>query len=195
MKNIRVAGVSWAILVLAVAAVAQKPQDFPKVELNGGLEAQMLSLGRSGNGHRPDINSAIKITNTGTSTAFIMFYGEPSAIDNAGVKFDRFKSLSGVAYCSTIPAGLCVGLPRLNEQLLFPMRGYTEIDPGKAVTLHLTIGTLAFDSKGDQISVTAQMAYRLVADMDKDAQLTEAQQFKTMRIGSLSFEPMTVTEK
>lgn len=180
---------SWAILALAVSAVAQKPQDFPKVELNGGLEAQMLSLGRSGNGHRPDLNSAIKITNAGKNTAFIMFYGEPSAIDDAGVKFDRFKSLSGVAYCTTNPSGLCVGLPRLDEHNLFPLRGYTEIDPGKSVTLHLTLSTNAFDSKGDQISVTAQMAYRLVADMDKDAQLTDAQQFKTVRIGTLSFDP------
>jgi hypothetical protein len=39
------------------------------------------------------------------------------------------------------------------------------------------------------------MAYRLVADMDKDAQLTEAQQFKAVRVGSLSFDPAPVTEK
>jgi len=195
MKTTRFAAVLLAVLVLSVAAVAQKPQENPTVQLNGGLEAQILSLGRSNKGYRIDLNAAIKITNTGKDTAFIMFYGAPSAFDSAGTKFENFDSLTGVAYCGTNPPGLCVGLPRYNEAYLFPLRGYTQIDPGRSVTLHLTLWEHGLQSKGDQASVSAQMAYRIVSDLTKDADLTDEQQFKQVRIGNLSFEPTTISEK
>jgi addiction module HigA family antidote len=44
MKSKRVLFASWGVVVLAVAAVAQKPRN-PKATLNGGLEAEITSVG------------------------------------------------------------------------------------------------------------------------------------------------------
>ena len=136
MKPLKFAALSWAALVLAVAAIAPKAPGFPKsrAERRPG-SANAFARQERKTGTAPISIPQSRSRTPGKNTAFIMFYGEPSAIDNAGVKFDRFKSLSGVAYCTTNPSGLCVGLPRLDEHNLFPLRGYTEIDPGKSVTL------------------------------------------------------------
>jgi hypothetical protein len=43
--------------------------------------------------------------------------------------------------------------------------------------------------------VGAGMAYRLVKDLNSNAQLDEKQKLKRVRFGSISFEPLTVTDK
>ncbi len=61
MKPKRVVLACWAVVALAVAAVAQKPAENPTVQLNGGLEAQILSLGRSNKGFRISTTSPTQI--------------------------------------------------------------------------------------------------------------------------------------
>ena len=85
----------------------------------------------------PTLTMSIKITNKGKSTAFLLLYGEPSMIDDAGGKFD-IRSVTGVAYCpgpqSNPPSiRLCVGIPRTDSNTFSP-RGYTQIDPDRSIT-------------------------------------------------------------
>jgi hypothetical protein len=80
-------------LCLVVACAAASAQnnpptvkfevDVPAVNLNGGLNAQLLFLGRvpSGFGGRPLLTSAVKISNPGKDYAFLIFYDIASAID------------------------------------------------------------------------------------------------------------------
>lgn len=180
-------------VLLALAAAGQKADENRTVQLNGGLQAQILSLGRDSSTPRPVLTAAIKISNTGQNHAFVMLYGEPSAIDDAGGKFEPAPgAVSGIAYCGVVPAGLCVGMPRPDDHL-YPLEGYTEIDPGKSITMHLTLFSQA--SKGDRVSISASMAYRLVSDPVKDADLSDKEKLKLLKRGTLSFEPLKVTEK
>jgi hypothetical protein len=85
------------------AAAQDKPaatfsSDVIAVTLNGGLRAQLMSVGRD-TGARPTINAAVKITNSGKDYAFLMFYGSLSAIDDAGLKFEPpGDAVTGVGY-------------------------------------------------------------------------------------------------
>ena len=98
------------------------------VTLNGGLQAQMLSLGRDSSGGRPVVTAAVQITNAGKNYVRLMFYDAPSAIDDTGVKFDGDVSggVSGAAWCRIRPAERCIGIPEAVSA--FPLQGYTEID-------------------------------------------------------------------
>jgi len=82
-----------ASCVLLVATAAA--QEAPTVELNGGMQAQLLSLGRKGYG----VTAAFKIANKGQDHVFLLPFGAPSAIDDAGVRFDVMQAVNGVAFC------------------------------------------------------------------------------------------------
>jgi hypothetical protein len=195
MNSKRVAAASLAVVVLAVAAVAQTP-DNPKAQLNGGLEAEITSTGmntRSPN--YPQVTMSMKIANTGKATAFLLLYGEPSLIDDAGTQYG-FKRLGGVAYCqgplTNPPNKLCVGIPHVDQNFFSP-RGYTEIDPGRAITV--TFQFQGTGKSGTIVTFSAEMAYRLVTDLDKDNESSDTDKMKQTRFGTLSFEPMTIKEK
>jgi len=178
------------IFVLAAAA-----QENRTVALNGGLQAQMLSLGRTTSG-RPVITAAVKITNTGKDNVFLMFYGSISAVDEAGNKFDPpGDAVSGIGYCNTEPAERCIGKP--NGSPFFPFQSYTVMDPGKSVTAHFRLVDLRGAQSAGKVSLSAQFAYRLVkeTDMDKEADVPDAQKLRQIRTGNMSFEPLAVTEK
>jgi hypothetical protein len=75
---------------------------------------------------------------------FILLFGEPSAFDDAGGHYGIISEVAGAAYCpgpQTNPPSfrLCVGKPRVDNQYLFPLDGYTEIEPGQAATVHYTL--------------------------------------------------------
>jgi hypothetical protein len=184
-----------SVSVLAVFAAAG--QDNRTVDLNGGLRAQVLSVGRDSSGFRPVVTAAVKITNTGKDYVFLMFYGTLSAIDDSGVKFDgdRGDAVAGVARCQTVPPERCIGIP--DGSSAFPLRSYTTIDPGRSVTVHFKLMTPTPVSKGEHVSLAAEMGYRLVkeADLAKDADLSDAQKIKQVRSGNMSFEPLPVSEK
>lgn len=174
-------------LLLTAAAACQSTT----VELNGGLQAQIISMGRD----RGSLTVAVKITNTGKDHAFMLLFGEPSAFDDAGGRFSIVRGVTGVAYCpgpQTNPPStrLCVGLPRVDGNL-FPLQGYTEIDPGKSVIAHFSFN--GGGDKGEHISLSAEMAYRFVkeADLAQDADVPDQRKLKTLRFGTLSFEPVS----
>jgi hypothetical protein len=182
-----------AAFLLVVAAAAQKSDDNPTVELNGGMTAQLLTLGRDSSGVRPVVTAAVKITNTGKNYVLLMIYGAPSAIDDGGVKFDGDISggVSGIAWCQTRPAERCIGIPEATSA--FALQNYTEIDPERSVTIHFKMQTPSLTSKGKRVSVSAEIAYRLVSDLTKD-DVSDAQKLKQVRKGNLSFEPVSVTD-
>ena len=74
------------------------------------------------------------------------------------------------------------------------MQNYTEIDPGRSITVHFKMKTPSPASKGKRISIAAQIAYRLVNDPGKDADLSDSQKLRQVRKGNLSFEPVIVTD-
>src|ERR1017187_7488045 len=82
-------------LLLVAAASAQEK---PTVELNGGLEAQLLALGRNSKGSRPVLTAAVKITNKGQDNVFLLLFGPVSAVDDAGGHFDSVEDINRVAY-------------------------------------------------------------------------------------------------
>ncbi len=188
-------------LLIVVAAGAQKVEAIPTVELNGGMQAQILSLGRDTKSMgRPMLTATVKIANNGKDYVSLLLFGSLSAVDNAGGRFDVVRSVAGVAYCpgpQTNPPStrLCVGIPRVEDQYLFPLRGYSEIDPGKAITIHFALSSSSPVSKGDKISLSVEMAYRLVSDLTTDADVPDKQKLKLLRFSTLSFEPVAVTEK
>jgi hypothetical protein len=70
--------------LLASYVLLAAAQETPTVELNAGMQAQLLSLGRQGYG----LTAAVKITNKGQDHVFLLLFGAPSAVDDAGVRFD-----------------------------------------------------------------------------------------------------------
>ena len=46
--------------------------------------------------------------------------------------------------------------------------------------------------KGDRVSVSAEMAFRVEKDIEKDADVPDKQKLKLVRFGNVSFEPLTV---
>ncbi|MDP9128349.1 MAG: hypothetical protein M3N08_08850 [Pseudomonadota bacterium] len=134
---------------------------------------------------------AMKITNESKDAdAFIPLYGEPSAFDDAGGRWNIVQAVTGVAYCPgpiTSPPTfrLCVGVPHVDAQYFFPMQGYTDIQPGQSVTVHYQF--TGGGEKGERISLAHDLAYRF-ATAEKDAAMTDAQKQKALRFGSLSYE-------
>jgi len=192
MKPKRVALASWAVVVLAAAAVAQKPPENPTVDLNGGLQAQIISVGV--NPKLPSLTMSIKISNKGKSTAFLLLYGEPSMIDDAGGKFD-IRTVTGVAYCPGLTGvPLCVGIPRADSNNTFSPRGYTQIDPDRSITATFwAIGES--NITGTNLIFSENIGYRLVNDPAKDADLSDAEKLKQVQLGTLSFPPVAINQK
>src|ERR1039457_4176583 len=161
-------------LLVAVSAAGQDAnlqKRTRSAELNGGLHAEVISLGRNNEGPRPVLTASIKITNTGTNYVYLLFIGTPAAVDENGVKFDQFRSgVSGAAYCNMSPAQTCAGIP--DESRYYPLRGHTEIDPGKSITVLMSLSTFTHESKGDYISLAGEYAYRIVNDRNSDVELS-----------------------
>jgi hypothetical protein len=168
-------------LLLAATAAANT-----SVRLASGLlKGEIIQMGREGR----SLSLALKITNDSKDAdAFILLFGEPSAFDDAGGRWNIVQAVTGVAYCPgpfTSPPTfrLCVGIPRVTETL-FPMQGYTDIQPGQSVTVHYQF--TGGDEKGEGISLAHDLAYRF-ATTEKDAAMSDAQKLKALRFGS-SFE-------
>jgi len=194
----RVCAVLCAVaVVLAVSAVAQKPADNAVAQLNGGLEAQIVSAGlNTRDAIHPRVTIAMKLSNKGSSTAFVLLFGPMDLLDDSGVHYD-LKTLTGIAYCpgpQTNPPSFrfCVGVPRVDANTFSP-RGYTRIDAGRSITVNLSFQ--GSGQPGTQVTLSGEYAYRVVADATKDADLSDADKLKQIQLGTLSFEPVAVSQK
>jgi hypothetical protein len=141
----------------------------------GGMQADLLSLGLK-NGV---LTSSVQLTNTNKDqTAYVLVVRSPSAVDNTGVTFigmgtNRAQAVGGVAHC-TGPAvnppepRRCTGSPKMDEYL-FPVEQYTEIEPDNSIVMQISMATPGAAGKGEQVSLSIPVAFRLVktADLSK----------------------------
>lgn len=169
--------------LLLVATAAAKTS----VELAAHmLKGEVVQMGRNGR----VLTIAMKITNLSKDAeAFVLVFGEPSAFDDAGGRWNIVQGVTGMAYCPgpfTSPPSfrLCVGLPQVDKQYFFPMRGYTDIEPGQSITVHYQF--TGGGETGERISLTHDLAYRF-ATTEKNAALSDAQKFNALQFGTLSF--------
>jgi hypothetical protein len=88
-----------------------------------------------------------------------------------------------------------VGIPQIAEGYFFPFRSYTKLEPGKSITVNLTLQTTG-ESKGPNVSLSAEINYRVVkaADLVKDGDVSDSQKLKTLLSGTISFGPSPVRE-
>jgi len=177
--------------LLTVLVAAGQKQANPTVDLNGGLQAQILTLGRNDAPH-PALTATVKITNTGKDHAFLLLLGLPSAVDDAGGRFDNVGAVTGIANCA-VQSNLTRQCVKVDDAYFFPFQNYTEIDPGKSITVHFSMSS-TMGSKGGKVSLSAEMAYRFVKepDLEKDPDVPDKQKARAVRFGNLSFEPVAL---
>jgi len=176
-------------LLLVLAAAAQSSDDKPTVELSGGMKAKLLSFARSPNGGPAGITATVKITNTGKDYVFLLFTSAPSGVDDQGATIQG--KVSGVGWCRNA-SPQCIGVP--STYYAFPLQQYTEIDPGTSVTALFTMPVTTTAIAGKRVSLSAEMAFRLVSDLAKDADLSDRQKLQQVRMGNLGFDAVTITE-
>jgi hypothetical protein len=183
---------SWCVslaLLLVLPAAAQSSGDKPTVELSGGMRAQLLSFARNPNGGPAGITATVKITNISKDYLFLLFTGAPSGVDDAGATIQG--KVSGVGWCRNA-SPQCIGVP--SPYYAFPLQQYTEIDPGTSVTALFTMPLTTTAIANRRVSLSAELAFRSVSDLAKDADLSDHQKLQQVRMGNLGFDAVTITE-
>jgi len=89
-------------LLLAGVGAGQNPP----VKQGAGMEAQLMSLGRSG-GAIPTLTASVQLTNKSPDHVFVLLMGRPSAVDDAGGVFNETETVSGVAPLVSSSAAVC----------------------------------------------------------------------------------------
>ncbi|MEP6962906.1 MAG: hypothetical protein ABI995_12560 [Acidobacteriota bacterium] len=158
------------------------------VKLNGGLEAELITLGRDATGY--NLSASLRIANKGKSIAYLLLVADTVATDNAGGTYNRLVTIGGLASCP-FTFSPCNGInPSISGTP--PLQSFTQIDPGVEITVNLRLS--GDRGKGPLVSLSANVAYRLVIDQLKDETLSEAEQRKQVRLMTISFPPMAVIE-
>jgi len=193
MKPKNVVLASWAVVALAVAAVAQDMELQKRtIQLNSDLTAQVISVARDNTGR--NLSASIKISNTGQKTLFVLFIGKPAVMDDEGGQQFSVMDVNGVAYCDWSPDRICVGIPDVGRAV--PLNSYTEVDAGRSITVLMTFRLFHADpSTSGHVSLSTEIAYRIVESAASDAELNERQKLKDVHIGNLSFDSVKVREK
>ncbi|MGC2658192.1 MAG: hypothetical protein WA324_09585 [Bryobacteraceae bacterium] len=178
-----------AALLLVVAGAAG--QDVPAKPSRPGLNAELLSLGRTG-GAVVSLTATVQLTNNSPDYVFVLLMGRPSAVDDAGGEFNETGTVGGVAYCpgtqNPPSKTVCIGKPLDERYPPLSPDNYTEIEPGKSAAFNISMRA-THGSRGAHVFLTQEIAYRRVkeSDLEKDAGLSDAQKLKSVRSGSLSF--------
>src|SRR5665213_816118 len=172
---------SAACFLLLAASAAGQNSTAPK---RGEIIFELTSLGRDASGST--ITAAVKARSTSTSSVvFLLLTSEPTAVDSSGGTYAHAQ-VNGVAYCSRADRLVCV---TSGNSWFVPLGTYTEIGPEQTATFTVVLKATPSNSKGDKITLAAQVAYRVMkeTDRDKDASMPEAQKLKMVRFGSMSF--------
>ena len=186
---------SLAFVAVAAAAAGQD-EGLQKrtIQLNSDLTAQVLVMGRDSTGRK--LSASIKISNTGEKTIYVLLAGTPAAMDEDGGQQFKNQDVKGIAYCQLDDNRACVGIPDANINRAFPIQGYTRIDAGRSIIIVLTFGLFHADpSTSKFLTLSAEMGYRIVESDASDAELSDRQKLKTVKLGNLSFERVPVREK
>jgi hypothetical protein len=179
-----------ATLILSGSLLAQNNT----VKLNGGLEATLLTVGRTKD-HRY-LTLSVRISNRSANTGYLLLVGEPVATDNTGGMFKTFPVISGITYCSygAWDASYCLGIPRKVDWTV-PIQNFTQIDPNPDPNAGIVVNfRLNGQGDGAAISFSAGLYARFVSDLAKDDTLPDTEKYKQFRMMTLSFPPVRVTD-
>jgi hypothetical protein len=165
------------------------------VKLNGGLEAEIVSLGRTKD--QLHVTVQLRIRNLGKNVAEVLFIRTSAvATDNTGGIFSTPENVSGIAVCSNgngAPSN-CLGIPE-KVGTTVELQNFTQIDPNPDPDAEITINLRLYgQGDGPLISFSANLFCRFIADPVKDATLSDSDRYRQFRIMSLSFPSMPVTD-
>ncbi len=178
-----------ALLSLTKASKTQA-QGQP-INLNGGLQAQVVSAGRDKT--FKNLTASMTLTNKGKNTVYVLLLtgsGYPKAIDNTGTTF-LYGSVGGIPVCPSTVEPQCIGVPDVINGTP-PLQNWLELDPGTSpATLNFQLFIpYAYESHGSLASLSCTLAYRTVSDPTRDDALTDKQKRQQIHLMNLSF-PMT----
>jgi hypothetical protein len=169
------------------------------VPLNGGLEAELLSMGRTKDHH--GLTVQFKIRNLGKYTADLVLVQNPVvATDNTGGLFNELsdRSVSGIALCRNnmnFPQSQCISAE--NKQYHIALQGgFTRLEPNPDPRGGITVNLrLIGESNGPLISFAANLFVRFITDPTKTTALSDEEQYKQFHMMSLSFPLLQVTDE
>jgi hypothetical protein len=187
-------------LALCLLVASRTPGQTPlTIKLNGGLEASILQVGRSGN--RQQLTLTMRLANRSSETAYLLLVDQPMATDNSGVAFDHYNNITGVTVSTCgfpgAPASWCLGIPEDRKGNRVPIQSFTTLDPtpgsegGINVNFVLTSNR---ESVGTTVSFSAHMYARFVADPQRDSLDPDPPKYREFRMMTLSFPPVHVTD-
>ena len=182
-----------ALLTGVLFNASARSEDTRALKLNGGLEARILTVGRSPD--RTVLTASMAIANKGKSTVYLLLLFPPFAVDSTGGFFDRFPVVSGIATCSRDGFNKfspCFGIPKIDSHTV-PLQSFTAIEPDVEVTIVMKLSSWEA-STGPLASISVSLAYRLVDDHLKDASLDDAEKYRQFRTMNLSFPPSPVID-
>lgn len=163
-------------------------------KLNGGLEAQIASIGRDKSFH--SLTVSMTLANKGNNTIYLLLfagYNSPKATDSTGAAF-AYRSSSGAPIC-TLSEPWCIGVPNVIQTLTPPLQNWLELDPDTSpIALNFQLYSNQ-ESHGHLASFSCTFAYRVVADTGRDETLTERQKRDGIQTMNLSVPPMPVAEE
>jgi hypothetical protein len=192
----RYTAVAATMLVCSLVQVLPTRAQTKSIKLNGGLEAQVASIGRDKTFH--ELTVSITLANRGKNTIYLLLLpGVPSTgpkAQDAGITFFYMGS-SGVAICGSSSTAACIGIPRIVDTETPPLQSWTELDPDtSAVTVNFQLGT-SHESHGHLASFSCAFAYRAVSDPKMDDTLTETQKRERIQTMNLSLPPTPVVQE
>jgi hypothetical protein len=75
---------------------------------------------------------------------------------------------------------VCIGKPTKDERWFVPLETYTEIGPEQSAVFTIALRASPSNSKGEKITLSGQIAFRVIkdADRDKDAGMPDSKNLK-----------------
>jgi hypothetical protein len=178
---------SFALFAIpnAFAADAQssniKP---PAIKLNGGLEGEIVTVGRSKDRH--ELSVSMTLSNKGKNAIQLLLLSTSFATDSTGASFSGDPgNTKGITLCNISPSTECIKMS--------PIQTYTQIDPDTSITANFKLHSYE-NSTGPLASFSANVAYRIIDNPVAENGLTEDQQRKQVHVMSWSFPPTPVVE-
>jgi hypothetical protein len=165
------------------------------INIDGGLQERVVSIGRDKTFR--NLTVTMTLENKGKNTFYLLLlhgHGYPSAVDNAGASF-WYQSGGGIAPCPSLSMLSCIGVPDVNAETP-PLQAWTELDPGDPpITLTFALSAYPSESHGAMASFSCILAYRLVNDPKRDADLTEKEKRQKIQTKNISSQLILINQE
>lgn len=181
----------WVVIELAAVCVTPALAAGQRIKLNGGLEAEIVTIGR--NRSHNEVTIALNISNPGQDIAYLVLSLDPpvAAISNTGGSYILLR-VSGITQCGSSPIAACTGTGPYNPGAALPLQSWTEIDPGTNITVNFDL--TGMPDTGPLVSFSATTAYRTVHSEMQGETLSDSQKRQSIRVMTLSFPPTAVQD-